>query len=88
MIVAVSNHSPGFDRDIFTGNPSLEKLLETYEPKLTDEEKSFVNNQVDVLCSLLNDHEVTTAKDFSREAWVRSCVEQDGSFLHQPYIIF
>lgn len=65
--------SPGFDRDIFTGNPSLQKLLETYQPRLTDEEKTFLDNQVNTLCSMLNDHEVTTKKDFSREAWVSTC---------------
>ena len=59
----------GFDRDIFSGNPSLKKLVDTYHPKLTPEEAAFLDSQVDKLCSILNDHEVTTTKDFSKEAW-------------------
>lgn len=59
----------GFDRDIFGGNPSLQHLLDTYEPKLTTEEQHFMDNDVNELCRLLNDHEITTTKDFSKEAW-------------------
>jgi acyl-CoA dehydrogenase len=59
----------GFDRDIFTGNPSLAKLVETYNPKLTEEEQSFLDKEVNELCALLNDHDVTVNKDFTREAW-------------------
>ena len=61
--------SPGFDRDIFGGSPSLQNLIDTYQPKLSPEEESFLNNQVTTLCSLLNDHDVVTKKDFSKEAW-------------------
>jgi alkylation response protein AidB-like acyl-CoA dehydrogenase len=59
----------GFDRDIFSGNPSLQKLIDTYQPKITAEEKEFLEVKVDKLCSLLNDHEVSMKKDFSKEAW-------------------
>jgi len=67
--VALGCGTIGFDRDIFTGNPSLQKLIETYNPKLSVEEESFLNNQVNVLCGMLNDHEVTLKKDFSRQVW-------------------
>jgi len=59
----------GFDRDIFSGSPSLQHLVDTYQPKLSNEEQSFLDNQVDTLCSLLNDHDVSMHKDFSKEAW-------------------
>ena len=49
----------GFDRDIFSGSPSLQHLVETYQPKLSKEEQSFLDNQVSTLCSLLNDHNVS-----------------------------
>jgi len=67
--VALGCGTIGFDRDIFTGNPSLEKLIQTYQPKLSEDEQSFLNHQVNELCALLNDHDVTLKKDFSREAW-------------------
>jgi acyl-CoA dehydrogenase len=59
----------GFDRDIFTGSPSLQHLIDTYQPKISPEEESFLANQVHTLCTLLNDHDVVTKKDFSKEAW-------------------
>ena len=49
---------PGFDRDIFTGSPSLKHLLDTYSAKLTTEEKAFLDNETDALCKLLDDHQV------------------------------
>ena len=59
----------GFDRDIFSGSPSLKHLIDTYTPKISKEEEDFLNVQVSQLCSLLNDHDVVTRKDFSKEAW-------------------
>jgi len=67
--VALGCGTIGFDRDIFTGSPSLQKLIDTYEPKLSTEEQSFLDNEVPALCSLLNDYDITTQKDFSPEAW-------------------
>lgn len=59
----------GFDRDIFTGNPSLQHLQNTYTPKLSAEEQSFIDNEVTTLCGLINDHDVANSKDFTKEAW-------------------
>jgi alkylation response protein AidB-like acyl-CoA dehydrogenase len=59
----------GFDRDIFSGSPSLKKLVDTYHPKISPEEKEFIDTKVDKLCSLLNDHDVSMKKDFTKEAW-------------------
>jgi len=52
----------GFDRDIFSGSPSLSTLLNTYEAKLTTEERSFLDNEVNELCRMIDDHRVTTEK--------------------------
>jgi len=67
--VALGCGTIGFDRDIFGGNPSLQHLIDTYQPQLTEEEQSFIDNQVDGLCHLLNDHDVSVEKDFTKEAW-------------------
>jgi len=67
--IALGCGTIGFDRDIFGGSPSLQKLIDTYQPKLTPEEESFLANQVTRLCSLLSDHDVVTKKDFTKEAW-------------------
>jgi acyl-CoA dehydrogenase len=67
--IALGCGTIGFDRDIFGGNPSLKHLQDTYKPKLTAEEQSYLDNEVDNLCRLLNDHDVSNAKDFTKEAW-------------------
>lgn len=67
--VALGCGTIGFDRDIFTGSPSLQHLVDKYDPKLTDEEQAFLDNEVDALCGLLNDHDVAMEKDFTKEVW-------------------
>ena len=67
--IALGAGTVGFDRDIFGGSPSLQKLLDTYTPKLSAEEQSFLDNEVEELCKMLDDHAVTTDKDMSPEAW-------------------
>jgi acyl-CoA dehydrogenase len=67
--IALGCGTIGFDRDIFTGSPSLQHLLDTYKPKLSKEEQEFLDVKVSKLCALLNDHSVVINKDFSKEAW-------------------
>jgi len=67
--IALGAGTVGFDRDIFGGSPSLKHLVDTYQPKLSAEEQSFLDNEVDQLCVLLDDHQVTTTKDMTAEAW-------------------
>ena len=44
--IALGSGTIGFDRDIFTGSPSLQHLVDTYEPKLSPEEEVFINEKV------------------------------------------
>jgi alkylation response protein AidB-like acyl-CoA dehydrogenase len=73
--VALGCGTIGFDRDIFTGTPSLAHLIETYAPLketgtyLTVEEQSFMDNEVNELCALINDYDVTTKKDMDKPTW-------------------
>ena len=69
--VALGCGTVGFDRDIFSGAPKLETLLETYTPKmgLTAEEEAFMGSECEALCGLVDDFEVLQSKDFSPETW-------------------
>jgi acyl-CoA dehydrogenase len=67
--IALASGTIGFDRDIFTGSPSLKHLIKTYEPKLTASEREFISTQVDELCRLINDHDTVSSRDFSKEVW-------------------
>ena len=44
--VALGCGTVGFDRDIFGGSPSLDHLLETYTPALSEEEQAFLDHEV------------------------------------------
>ncbi|MGK3738702.1 MAG: acyl-CoA dehydrogenase [Bacillariaceae sp.] len=67
--VALGCGTIGFDRDIFTGSPSLQHLIDTYDPKLSEEEQAYMDNEVNTLCGLLNDFDVSETKDFNKEVW-------------------
>lgn len=47
----------------------MKKLVDTYQPKLTPEEEAYINNETNGLCAVINDDEVTSKRDFSKEAW-------------------
>lgn len=67
--VALGAGTIGFDRDIFTGSPSLQHLIDTYEPKLSSEEQSFLDVECQELCEMLSDHEIVENKDMDAASW-------------------
>jgi acyl-CoA dehydrogenase len=59
-----------WDGELFCGNPDWNKLLAYPVPKLTLEEQSFMDNEVEQACALVDDWEVThDLQDMSPEAW-------------------
>lgn len=59
-----------WDGELFCGNPDWNKLLAYPVPKLTVEEQSFMDNEVEQACALVHDWEVThELQDMSPEAW-------------------
>ena len=59
-----------WDGELFCGNPDWNKLLAYPVPKLTAEEQSFMDNEVEQACALVDDWEVThDLQDMSPEAW-------------------
>ncbi len=59
-----------WDKDLFCGRPDWKKFLSMPNPRLTDEEQAFINNQVETLCSLLDDWTIVQRdSDLSPEAW-------------------
>jgi hypothetical protein len=67
--VALGCGTVGFDRDIFSGSPSLKHLVDTYHPGLSAEEQSFLDVECQELCNLLDDFEVINNSDLPPEAW-------------------
>ena len=61
--IALGCGTVGFDRDIFGGSPALQPLLDRYEPRISAEERAFLDNQCEVVCGMLNDFDVLEKKD-------------------------
>lgn len=66
---ALNAGTVGFDGSLFTGNPSLKHLVDTYSISLSADETSFMNNQVNKLCSLLDDYEIIRNRDLPEHVW-------------------
>lgn len=59
-----------WDAELFSGNPDWEKLRELPAPRLTREEREFLDGPVEQLCSMLDDWAITHInKDLSPEVW-------------------
>src|SRR5881396_3287797 len=59
-----------WDGDLFSGRPDWGKLLAVPRPKLTPEEQSFLDNETEQLCAMVNDWETTQVyQDLPPHAW-------------------
>ncbi len=59
-----------WEGDLFQGKPDWDKLLAYPVPKLTEEEQSFMDNEVEKACALVDDWKVTSeTHDLSGETW-------------------
>jgi acyl-CoA dehydrogenase len=57
------------EKEFFSGVPNLKSILSQPLPTLTAEEKSFIDNQVEVLCQMVDDWKVWQERDLSPEIW-------------------
>ncbi len=59
-----------WDGELFRGNPDWNKLLAYPVPKLSSEEQSFLDHEVEEACALVDDWQVTTElHDLTPQAW-------------------
>ncbi|OQS02140.1 acyl-CoA dehydrogenase [Thraustotheca clavata] len=65
---ALESGTVGFDREIFSGSPNL-KMLDKYSAKLTPEEQSFMDNEVQQLCEMLDDTQIFRDSDLPLHVW-------------------
>lgn len=57
-----------FEKSLFQGQPDWDKLFKT-RTTLTPAEQSFLDNETETLCQLLNEWEITQQHDLSPETW-------------------
>jgi acyl-CoA dehydrogenase len=59
-----------WDGELFSGNPNWNKLRQFPKPGLSEAEQAFLDNEVEQLCSMIDDWDVTHRRaDLSPEAW-------------------
>ncbi|OTG67719.1 acyl-CoA dehydrogenase [Acinetobacter silvestris] len=58
-----------WEKELFMGIPDWEKFNAYPYPELSQQEQSFIDNEVEQLCVLLDEWEIHTHKDLSPEAW-------------------
>jgi acyl-CoA dehydrogenase len=55
--------------DLFSGHPDFEKIFSYPYPKLSDEEQTFLDNEVEELCAMTKDWEVFQKRDLPEKVW-------------------
>jgi acyl-CoA dehydrogenase len=59
-----------WDGDLFSGRPDWAKLLAVPKPALSEEERSFLDNETEQLCAMANDWETTQVyQDLPPHVW-------------------
>ncbi|MDP5211565.1 acyl-CoA dehydrogenase [Pseudoalteromonas tunicata] len=59
-----------WDGELFKGDPDWHKLHAYAKPSLSEKEQSFLDNQVQTLCAMLDDYKIVHQdKDLSPEVW-------------------
>ena len=68
-----------WDGELFSGNPHWNKLLALPKPALSAEEQSFLDNEVEQLCAMIDDWDITYVRnDLSPQAW--QFIKEKGFF--------
>ena len=65
------------EKDIFTGSLNWEKLAKV-TTTLSEEEQSFLDNETETLCGMLNEWEITQERDLPASVW--SYLKDNGFF--------
>ena len=67
---AMEAGSVWWDGELFGGSPNWHMLHQYPKPELTDEEQSFVDNELETLLSMLNDDQIVRHdRDLPEEVW-------------------
>jgi acyl-CoA dehydrogenase len=67
---ALAAGTVGWEGDLFRGNPNWVKFLALPQPKLSVEEKAFIDGPLETLCGTVNDWDITYNRaDLPPEMW-------------------
>jgi acyl-CoA dehydrogenase len=58
-----------WDGELFAGKPNWNKLMDHPNPQLRPDEQDFLDNEVETLCSMINEYEIKENGDMPVEVW-------------------
>ena len=58
-----------WEKELFRGKPSWKTFLKRPKQKLSKAEQSFIDNEVNELCEMLDDWKIYKEKDLSKKVW-------------------
>lgn len=58
-----------WEKDLFSGRPDWQRFSAIRPPRLSEKEQSFLDNEVNELCRLLDEWDVQERQDLSPEVW-------------------
>lgn len=67
--IALNAGDTWIEEDLFRGQPKWEKLHRIPKHQLSDEEQSFLDNETEELCALVNDWQVMNDHDLPENIW-------------------
>jgi len=67
--IALTSGNTWIDSELFSGKPNFDKIFNQNYPKLSSEEKSFLDNEVEEVCKMCVDYEVQLRRDLPPEVW-------------------
>ncbi len=67
--IALTAGTVWVDGQLFSGKPNFKKIFSEKYPRLNDEERKFLNHEVEILCEMCVDYEVQCLKDLPPQVW-------------------
>ncbi|MFD0932325.1 acyl-CoA dehydrogenase [Psychroflexus salinarum] len=67
--IALESGTTWIDGEFLTGKPDFKRIRNEKYALLSEKEKSFIDNQVDEVCAMQSDWELSQKKDLNAEVW-------------------
>ena len=74
---ALNTGDTWLEQDIFTGTPDWDRLAKV-STELSAEEQAFLDNETQVLCSMINEWDISQTNDLPEKAW--AYIKKNGFF--------
>ncbi len=66
---ALTSGNVWVDGELFSGKPNFKWIFNQKYPSLSKEEQSYLDNEVEKLCEMCDDYQVSKEKDLSKDVW-------------------